>query len=125
MQQGEMGARVIMLRGVGQQRLIQAIQSGMVSADVRREIEAVINDRDRLARENEALRSQQTVLEGNLRLYRQTHMDALVEVRSRDMAASRGVSRFDIGLAWFVIGAALTGSIVILIVSKLMAGVVG
>jgi len=119
------GARVVMLRGVGQQRLIQAIQSGMVSAETRREIENVIDDRDRLARENDALRSQKAVLEGNLRLYQQTHREALVELRSREKAKNRGLSRFEIGFAWFLIGSAFTGSIVILIASKLMAGVVG
>ena len=119
------GARVVMLRGVGHQKMMHAIQSGMVSAEVRREIENVIDERDRLARENDALRSQKAVLEGNLRLYQKMHRDALVEVRSRGKASSRRISRVELGVAWFIIGSALMGSAVILIASKLMAGVVG
>jgi len=77
-------AKVIRMSGYGTATLQDAIKSGMLSADVRRACQMVLEDNGRLARENGLLRERAAVLEKVCRDNQRARVEAYREVMAKE-----------------------------------------
>lgn len=98
-------AKVIRMAGSGEQQLVAAIQSGMVSVDAERAYKQVLSDVQRLRKENRDLRMQLKVVERSRKMERECKVEAYRMViakdsdyqRARDWRLSKNIALMAIG----------------------------
>lgn len=102
-------ARVVRLSGYGENRLREAIQSGMLTADAERAYRQVIEDNKRLRRENRVLRERLAIVQASRRNERRDRVEAYRLVLAKDAEYQQAR---DWRTAGFVAAAALGGILV-------------
>ena len=93
-------ARVVMLRGSGSERLRDAIAAGLAEGDLRRDIEQVLAENDRIRVERDQLRRERDSLRAVVREYTKAHSIAYRErIERNDVWRGNRNYRLSIGLA--------------------------
>lgn len=98
-------AKVVRISGNGEQRLMDAIQSGMVSAEAARAYKQVLSDNQRLRRENRDLKMELEVVRRSraeerrckIEAYRMTIARETDYQRARDWRVAGGILLMSLG----------------------------
>ena len=102
-------ARVVRLSGYGNQQLMDAIRSGMVSADAARAYKRVLEENERLKRENRNLRMELQVVRRSRKTERQCKVEAYRMVLAKDAEHQKWRTwRFSAGVLLFGAGGVVT-----------------
>lgn len=102
-------ARVVRLSGYGKSELVDAIQSGMLSADATRAYRQVLTENARLERENNELRVQLRIIRANRANERRCKIEAYRMVLARDADYQRSRDwRRSVKIGIFALGGLVT-----------------